>query len=256
MLSDMSKRVSSPPTNGPIIILVRPQMAENIGMVARAMMNCTLSELRLVQPREKPTSAKAIAASSGAQEILEQATVYSSLAEAVADVHFVLATTARPRDMTKPVYHPEKAIELCQKQITGGNKVAILFGAERTGLENEELIMADGIVEIPLNPNHCSLNLSQAVLLVGYTWFRQTRDHDNTHLAMGGSRQATKKELDVFLSHLESVLDERGYFRLPAKKERMQRNLRNIFTRAGLTGAEIKTLHGVVIDLMKNPRRI
>ena len=247
----MSKRVLCESTPGPVIILVRSQMAENIGMVARAMMNCSLSELRLVQPRESPLSEKAIAASSGAQVILEQAKVYDSLDEAIGDMQVVLATTARPRDMTKPVYHPEKAIEICRSQIASGSRVGILFGAERTGLENPELIMADGLVEIPLNPNHCSLNLSQAVLLIGYTWFRQTEDHDNSHLATGGSLPATKQDLSAFLMHLEKTLDQHGYFRFPAKRTRMQRNLRNIFTRAELTHAEIKTLHGVIDDLTR-----
>lgn len=247
----MSKKVQLIQHPGPVIILVRPQMAENIGMVARAMMNCALSELRLVHPRESATCAKAVAAASGAQEILEQAQVYNTLEEALADTHFVLATTARPRDMTKPVYHPEKAIDLCADYLQKGQKVAILFGAERTGLENEEVVPANGIVEIPLNPNHCSLNLSQAVLLVGYAWFRHTWDHDNTHLATGGSQPATKAALQAFLKHLEQALADRGYFRLAAKRERMQRNLRNIFTRQALTGAEIKTLHGVVDDLTR-----
>ena len=252
----MIKKVPYQASVGPTIILVRPQMAENIGMVARAMMNCTLSELRLVHPRESATCAKAVAASSGAQEILEKARVYATLEEAVADMQFILATTARPRDMTKPVYHPEKAIGLCADHIRNGEKTAILFGAERTGLENEELIFADGIIEIPLNPRHCSLNLSQAVLLTGYTWFRQTLDHDNTRMAMGGSKPATKIELQAFFAHLESALEARGYFRLSDKRERMQRNLRNIFARAALTGAELKTLHGVVDDLTRLPKKI
>ena len=247
----MSKKVLCEPAAGPVIILVRPQMAENIGMVARAMMNCALSELRLVQPRESPLHEKAVAASSGAQVILERAKVYASLADALSDLNVVLATTARPRDMTKPVYHPEKAISICHEHIVTGARVGILFGAERTGLENPELIMADALVEIPLNPKHCSLNLSQAVLLIGYTWFRLTQDRDNSHLAMGGSLPATKEELSVFLTHLEEVLDAHGYFHFPAKRTRMQRNLRNIFTRAGLTHAEIKTLHGVIADLTR-----
>ena len=198
----MSKKVVFEKMCAPAVILVRPQMAENIGMVARAMMNCCLSELRLVHPRESHLCAKAVSASSGAQEILEHATVYETLDEALADTEFVLATTARPRDMTKPVLHPEKAIELCSQKIGNNEKVAILFGAERTGLENSEVIMADGIIEIPLNPKHSSLNLSQAVLLVGYTWFRMNGDHDNSHLGTGGSKPATKEELNAFLKHL------------------------------------------------------
>ena len=250
----MSKKVAFEQSSGPVIILVRPQMAENIGMVARAMMNCMLSELRLVTPRENPLCTKAVAASSGAQEILEHAQIYENLSDALADIHFVLATTARPRDMTKPVYHPEKALSLCQQHIQNGEKVAILFGAERTGLENDELVPANGIIEIPLNPKHCSLNLSQAVLLIGYTWFRTTSDWDNTHLAMGGSQPATQAAVQTFLSHLEHELDIRGYFHWPEKRERMQRNLQNIFIRANLTAAEIKTLYGIIADLQRSPK--
>ena len=250
----MSKKVAFERHCAPVVVLVRPQMAENIGMVARAMMNCCLSELRIVHPRESQLCAKAISASSGAQEILEHATVYDTLDEALADTQFVLATTARPRDMTKPVFHPEKAMALCADKIANQEKVAILFGAERTGLENDELIMADGIIEIPLNPKHSSLNLSQAVLLVGYTWFRMVADYDNSRVGMGGSKAATKIELDAFLKHLETELEQRGYFRLADKRERMSRNLRNIFTRAGLTSAEVKTLHGVIDDLKRVPK--
>ena len=246
----MSKRVSYQAENAPCVILVRPQMAENIGMVVRAMMNCMLSDLRLVCPRESHLSDKAVSASSGAQTILEQATVYDSLSDAMADVHFALATTARPRDMTKPVYHPDKAIHLLADRVNH-QKTALLFGAERTGLENDELVMADGIVEIPLNPVHCSLNLSQAVLLMGYEWFKYRHDHDNSHFATGGAAPANKRELEALFAHWEEELDKRGYFRFPDKRERMQRNLRNIFTRTGLTQAEVKTLHGVVTDLIR-----
>ena len=247
----MSKKVPFQNENAPIVVLVRPQLAENIGMVARAMMNCTLSELRLVRPRESHLSDKAIAASSGAGEILSHAICYDSLEEAVADVHFVLATTARRRDMTKPVYHPEKAMALCQSAIAKKERVALLFGAERTGLENEEIISADGIIEIPLNPKHSSLNLSQAVLLMGYAWFRANRDYDNTHLGTGRSHIATRKEFELFWNYLENTLDKKGYFHPVNKKERMRRNLKNIFARNQLTSAEIKTLYGVVGLLIK-----
>lgn len=247
----MSKQVPFQTTIAPIIILVRPQLAENIGMVARAMMNCTLSELRLVKPRENPLSDKAVAASSGAQEILAHAKCYDTLEDAVADVHLVLATTARRRDMTKPVYHPEKAMTLCQSAMKKGERVAILFGAERTGLENDEIISSDGIIEIPLNPKHSSLNLSQAVLLMGYAWFRLSHDYDNTHLGTGRSQVAPKQEFELFWSYLEETLDQKGYFRPANKRERMHRNLKNIFARNQLTSAEIKTLYGVVGLLIK-----
>ncbi len=241
--------------NTPTVILVRPQLAENMGMVARAMMNCALSELRIVAPRDNPLDEKAIAAASGAQSILEEAHIFDSLDEAVADTHIVMATTARPRDMTKPIYNPQHAIEILYQQTTNDIKTAILFGAERTGLENNELICANGIIEIPLNPNHCSLNLSQAVLLVGYEWFKKAHYLDNSRYKTGDSSLATKQETDAFLSHLETELDKRGYFRFTEKKERMRHNLRNIFTRSPLSSSEVKTLHGVISDLIRKPNQ-
>jgi len=250
----MSKQVPFKDENAPIIVLVRPQLAENVGMVARAMMNCALSELRLVRPREDHLSEKAISASSGAQEILMHAQRYDTLEESLADIHIVLATTARPRDMTKLVYHPEKAMTLCRSAISRGEKVAILFGAERTGLENDEIIGADGIIEIPLNPKHSSLNLSQAVLLIGYGWFQKAHDYDNTHFETGRSKPAPKHELDLFENYLLQELEKKGYFHIPAKKERMTRNLRNIFTRNQLTSAEIKTLYGVIGCLINSKK--
>ncbi len=241
--------------NTPIIILVRPQLAENMGMVARAMMNCALSELRIVAPRDNPLDEKAIAAASGAQSILEEAVIYETLNDAIADTQLVLATTARRRDMVKPIYSPQNAIDMLYHQSHESVKTAILFGAERTGLENSELTHANGIIEIPLNPDHCSLNLSQAVLLIGYEWFKKAHFSDNTLYKTGDSSIATKRETDAFLTHLEAELDKRGYFRFTDKKERMSHNLRNIFTRIPLSSSEIKTLHGVITDLIRIPNK-
>ncbi len=241
--------------NAPAIILVRPQLAENIGMVARAMMNCALHELRIVLPRDNPLDEKAIAASSGAQRILEEARIFNSLEEAVADIQVIMATTARPRDMVKPIYSPQNAIDILHEQTCQNIKTAILFGAERTGLENSELICANGIIEIPLNPYHCSLNLSQAVLLIGYEWFKKAHFTDNSQYKTGDSTLASKQETNAFLTHLETELDKRGYFRFTEKKERMSHNLRNIFTRIPLSSSEIKTLHGVITDLIRLPNK-
>lgn len=239
----------------PVFVLVRPQLAENIGMVARAMMNCAIYDLRLVCPRENHLSDKAISASSGAAEILEKATVYKTLEEAIADMHFVLATTARPRGMTKDVFHPTLGMATMKEKLSQGQKCAVLFGAERTGLENHEIIASDGIIEIPLNPLHSSLNLSQAALLVGYEWLKTTQlGQDNSRNEMGGSHPATKSEVDNFLKHLENELELKGHFRFFDKKERMKRNLRNIFTRNALTSSEIKTLYGVINDLTRKEK--
>lgn len=241
--------------NTPVIILVRPQLAENMGMVARAMMNCALSELRIVSPRDNHLSKKAVSAASGAAEILNRARVYQSLCDAVKDRQIVYAATARPRNMTKPVLSPVQAVENIEKAENAAQKTAILFGPERTGLENEELICANAIVEIPLNPLHCSLNLSQAVLLMGYEWFKKRHISQNTRLETGGSILAGKGEVEIFLTHLERELRLRGYFRFTDKESRMQHNLRNIFTRMPLTHAEIKTLHGMISDLIRSPAK-
>ena len=160
-------------SNQPVIILIRPQLAENIGMTARAMMNCGLYHLRLVSPREDHLSPKAVSASSGADKILENAQIYASTEEAIADLHKIYATTARRRDMIKEVMTADFAADQITTAENSGIRCGILFGPERTGLHNDDVCLADSIIEIPLNPEHCSLNLSQAVLLVGYEWYKR-----------------------------------------------------------------------------------
>lgn len=241
---------NSPSNQAPIVVLVRPQLSENMGMVARAMMNCGLDTLRLVCPRESHLSDKAISAASGAAEILEQASVYSTLDDALSDIQFVLATTARSREMVKPVYTPDFAQKELGSRIQNNQKCAVLFGPERTGLENTDLVMADGLINIPLNPKHTSLNLSQAVLLVGYEWYKGLT-HQTAFLETNGSEPASKEQLHYLLTHLETVLEQKNYFRLPDKEERMKRNLRDIFTRSDLTQSEIKTLYRVIDYLIK-----
>ncbi len=245
------KKVPLPASDqAPIVVLVRPQLAENIGMAARAMMNCGLTEMRLVAPRESHLSDKAVSAASGAQSILNAARVFADLPQALSDVHLALATTARQRDMTKPVYAPAAAIKRLRAAIGRRQKAAVLFGAERTGLENDEIVSANGIIEIPLNPKHRSLNLSQAVLIIGYEWFRSQAAADGAHLETSGSSPATHGEMQAFLGYLEKSLAAHGYFRWPDKEARMKHNLRNIFMRPALTGAEIRTLHAVVKKLI------
>ena len=229
----------------PVIVLVRPQLAENIGMVARAMMNCGLCVLRVVEPRESPFSKKAISASSGAGEILKQAQVFDTLEKALADVNYVLATTARERDMTKKLMTPVKAVQKTERFIGKKGKVAWVFGPERTGLENSDLALSDALVQIPLNPAHSSLNLSQAVLIMGYTWWTRGMA-EKEKLVTGGAKMATKQELLYFFNHLDEKLEEKGYYAFKDKKERMKRNLHNIFERNELTSSEIKTLYNVL----------
>ncbi len=232
----------------PCFILVRPQMAENIGMAARAMMNCGVFDLRVVAPRESPTNEKAFSASSGAELILQQAQVFETLSQAVSDLNFLIATTARARDMEKKVLTAEENMPILLRHIKNGEKVGILFGCERTGLLNDELALADNLLTIPLNPAHTSLNLSQAVLLVGYEWLKALQAQSENSAKIQPSL-ASKEELVQFLERFEKILDEKGYYRWSLKKPRMRRNLNNIFVKAGLTKQEIRTLHGVLNTL-------
>lgn len=235
----------------PVFILVRPQLAENVGTAARAMMNCAIPEMRLVDPDEDPLCSRAIAASSGADEILRNAKVFKTVEEAVADLQKVYATTGRPRDMIKPVFTGQGMAKDIQAQQSHGVKCGVMFGPERTGLENEDVAYADAIVNIPLNPKHCSLNLAQAVLLTGYEIFRLTDSTAEECLPTPNTVPADKTELEHLFSHLEDELEQVGYFRSPEKKTRMMRNLRSIFLRANLTSQDVRTLHGVITDLRR-----
>ena len=232
----------------PIVILVRPQLAQNLGMVARGMMNCGLSQLRLVSPRDNHLSKEALSASSGAQVILEQAQVFDTLEEAVADISYLVATTARARGMNKPVYSPQKAVGSINKRLVKHQNVGILFGPERTGLENKDILMANVLLTIPLNPVHPSLNLAQAVLLVGWNWWQSTLKEEKKEVA--GINLASKKELNLFLNFLIQQLENKNYFAIKNKKDKMQQNLKNIFTKSLLTSSEIKTLYRVIKRLL------
>lgn len=232
--------------NQPAIILVSPQLAENIGMSARAMMNCGLYELRLVSPREDHLSPKAISASSNAEEILYNAKVYQTTSEAIADLNQVYASTARHRDQIKAVYNADSAATEINGYLQKGTKCGILFGCERTGLHNEDVCLANAIINIPLNPRHSSLNLSQAVLLVGYEFYKTQIEKPVTHLEMNGTELTTKDKIIKFLERLEDELQECGNFKIGEKREKMVINLRNIFTRNQLTEQELNTLYGVI----------
>lgn len=247
-----------PPTGGaPAIILIRPQLSENIGTAARAMMNCGLVDLRLVQPRETWLSEKAFAACSGADKVLREAKVFETTAEAVADLRHVYCTTGRNRYMVKPVATPRRAALDMRAFIAADEACGVMFGPERTGLENDDVVLADTVLTVPLNPEHCSLNLAQAVLLIGYEWY-QSGDNVPTELTMTKGEKgtpATKKDLVGFFEHLERELDACGFLRLPDKRPVMVRNIRNLFQRAHLTEQEIRTLHGVVTELVTLRRR-
>lgn len=247
-------------SGGPAIILVRPQLAVNIGMCARAMANFGLSDLRLVSPREgwPRTGAYrkgAYAAAAGATHLLESAKLYDSVRAAIADLSFVYATTARGRGQMKPVRTPAEALPLTAARHTAGERHGILFGPERTGLDNDDVALADAIMTFPVNPAYASLNLAQAVLLTGYEWFRAAHGDVLPFPVEERSPPATREMTLAFFDFLEQELDERGFFRPLDKKPVMSRNLRNMFHRMTLTEQDVRTLWGMVVRLVDGPRR-
>lgn len=231
--------------NQPVVILVEPQLAENVGMAARAMMNCGLYQMRLVNPREDHLSTKAISASSNAESILESAKVYVTTEEAIADLNCVFATTARHRDQTKAVHTAGNAAKIIREKIIEGIKCGLMFGPERTGLTNNDVCLCDAIINIPLNPEHCSLNLSQAVLLTGFEYYKTTIQAVSEQLVTNHSTLADKDKVLQFCKYVEQNLDDCGNFKEGEKRDRMIINLRNIFTRAQITEQELNTLYGV-----------
>ena len=245
----------SPTGDRPAVILVRPQLAENIGTATRAMLNCGLTELRLVQPRESWLSERAVAASSGADALLRAAARFDSTDQAIADLHRVYATTGRNRFMVKPVVTPHRAAQELRGHTAAGLRSGILFGPERTGLENDDVALADTVITVPLNPDYCSLNLAQSVLLVAYEWFQAGRPAAPRAMTKGAAPVATKEDLIGFFRHLEAELDDCGFFRVAEKRPGMVRNIRNMFERADLTGQEVRTLHGIVHELVTFRRR-
>jgi tRNA/rRNA methyltransferase len=234
----------------PAIVLVRPQLSENIGTAARAMLNCGLTDMRIVAPRENWLSERAVAASSGADRVLLAAKVFDTTAEAVADLNRVWATTGRNRFMVKPVDTPREAAQVMRRLHAEGLRCGALFGPERTGLENDDVALADTVLTVPLNPDYCSLNLAQAVLVVAYEWFQAGVTGSLPAMTKGAEGPASKEKLLNFFEHLERELDACGFLRVPDKRPVMVRNIRNMFQRAGLTGQEIQTLHGMVHELV------
>lgn len=240
---------------GPAIILVDPQLGENIGTSARAMLNCGLTDLRLVRPREEWPNPKAAAAASGAGVVLERARVYHTTAEAVADLRHVFAATGRGRDMNKRIVTPRRCGEDLRRFGNAGDTCGVLFGPERSGLVNDDLALADTVVTASLNPAFRSLNLAQAVLLVCYEWFQAGRAEPEERLVKGGAKPATKREILHFFEHLERELDASGFLRISGKRPIMVRNLRNMFQRAGLMDHEVRTLRGVITSLVGGRER-
>jgi len=241
---------------GPAIILVEPQLGENIGMVARAMANFGLAELRLVKPRDGWPSEKARSAASKADHVIDATQVFETLEEAVADLNFVYATTARERYGFKPVRSPVTAADTLRAKFKDGERTGILFGRERWGLSNEEVALADEIVTFPVNPAFASLNIAQAVLLMSYEWMKTgIEDLSATAFDPVTQRPSTKEQVFGLFDHLEEALDSRGYFHPPAKKPKMVDNLRAVISRRGFSEQEISVFRGVISSLDRFPRK-
>lgn len=244
---------------GPVIVLVEPQLGENIGMVARAMANFGLAELRLVNPRDGWPNEKAVAAASKADHILEGTGIYSNLPDAVADLNLVFATTARAREGFKQVRGPTEANRMLRERHRLGERVGILFGRERFGLDNAEISLADEIVTFPVNPAFASLNIAQAVLLMAYEWMNSKTEQD-AELPFSGPpiHPAEKQELFGLFEHLENALEKRGYFRPAQRRPVMEQNLRAVLSRPKFSAEEIRLLRGVISSLDRfspaNPR--
>lgn len=254
---------ASPSLPGPIILLVEPQLVENIGMTARAMMNTGLTELRLVNPRDpwplgEVHRQRMMSASSGADEVLQNAKVFATLEEAIADLNYIYATSARSHDMVNRIMTPRAATPDMITRSQNGEKIAVMFGRERTGLINDYIVHANAKITIPLNPEFSSLNLAQSVLLIGYEWYQAQEETKarapDDYIHTTGSMPAKREDYLNFYRRLETALDERGFFSTEEMRPTVTRNLQNTLQRATMTEQEIRTWHGVVTALIKGPQ--
>ena len=239
------------PIPQPAFVLVRPQMGENVGGSARAMWNFGLDRMRVVAPRDGWPNQKAIAMASGAGRLLDEARICQSTEEAIADCHYVFATTARARGLTKPVVTPERAMAMAQEKIAAGEKVAVLFGPERAGLENDDIARANAIINVPVNPEFASLNLAQCVLLTAYEWQRHHVEVEAERVDMAKTEWANQAEMDALQTHYEDRLETAGFFFPPEKAEGMKVNLRNMWSRMRLTRADVQMLHGILRQMVR-----
>ena len=244
-----------PVGNTPVVILVRPQLADNIGACARAMAHGGLFPMRLVAPRDGWPQEKAWRTASGADRRLDAATVHPSGADAVAALHHVFATCPRPRHIVKPVMTARGAAAELREITSRGLKTGLLFGPERAGLDNDDMAQADALIRYPLNPAFMSLNLAQAVLVMAYEWWTADDQTPTRTLMTNETSVATKGELDNFLGHLIAELDESGFLRNLPKRPGMVRNIQHLFQRGEVTTQELRTLHGMVTELSLGRRQ-
>lgn len=243
------------PAAAPAVILVGTQLGENVGTAARAMLNFGFTDLRLVRPQCGWPNVKAVNAASGATEVLNRLQLFERVEDAAADLHRLYATTARTRELAKPVVSAREAVRTGREAEAAGLQVGFLFGPERTGLTNDDLALADAVLSVPVNPEFASLNLAQAVLLVAYEWFQSRAEVAPRQEIAPAGRPATKGELDQLLEHLIAELDAANFFRTADRRLSMARTLRLIFARAGLHEPDIHLLRGVIKQLARGDRR-
>ena len=235
----------------PAFVLVRPQMGENIGAAARAMWNFGLDRMRVVAPRDGWPNPKAVAMASGAGRLLDEAQLFPNTPEALSDTTFVYATTARSRDLTKEVFTPAAAMTDAAQRIAAGGQVAVLFGPERAGLENDDIARANAIVSVPVNPDFPSLNLAQCVLLTAYEWRRTRHDAPAREMEFAGTEPAQQIEVEKLAEHYEDRLAEAGFFFPETKAEGMKTTLRNLWSRMPMTRADVQILHGIMRQMVR-----
>ena len=235
----------------PYFVLVRPQMGENIGASARAMWNFGLEQMRVVAPRDGWPSTRAVAMASGAGRLLDAAQHFDGVSQAVGDTSFVFATTARGRGLTKPILAPEEAMRQAAERLAQGQKVAVLFGPERAGLENEDIAGANALISVPVNPDFPSLNLAQCVLLMAYEWRRAQGQVELARMELAKTQWAEAIEVEKLAQHYEERLEDAGFFFPEAKAPGMKVNLRNMWSRFSLTRADVQMLHGVLRQLVR-----
>lgn len=245
------RELSTEPGSSPLVVLVRPQMGQNIGAAARAMLNFGLEHMRLVAPRDGWPNSDATAMASGASAVLDLAGLFPDLGAALADCDYVFATTARTRGLVKPVLTPEAAMVEARAMIAAGKKVAVLFGPERAGLENDDIAHANAIVTVPVNPAFFSLNLAQCVLLTAYEFGRLGSDVPGVRLELAGTEMASAIEVQKLGDHFEEKLEATRFFHPADKAPMMKLSLRNMFTRWSLTRTEVQTLHGILRQLVR-----
>ena len=235
----------------PVMILVRPQMGENIGAAARAMWNFGLDRMRIVGPRDGWPNQKAVAMAAGAGWLLDGAVLHDTLPEAIADCTHVFATTARRRGLTKPVLAPEEAMRQARAMIAEGQKVGILFGPERAGLENEDVARANAIISAPVNPAFASLNLAQCVLLTAYEWGRLSAEAPEPATATARTEFAAAAEIGKLADHFEERLEAAGFFFPQPRAQGMKTSLRNLWSRLPLTRTDVQVFHGILRQMVR-----